>query len=148
MACDLDLESEISRFDSEIENIEAELRKYNERYAKLRMDHERLILREDVEESKKSEHEMRLNEAWGIMENLEENLEYSRGRQRDLVSERRFDLDAELLYNKSYDSMEAMRRFLKLFLGKTGVIIKEQLKDKEGINQLGAQLESAHLAIE
>lgn len=64
------------------------------------------------------------------------------------MSERRFDLDTQLLYNKSYESMEAMRKFLKLFLGKTAAVIQEQLKGKEIISQLKSQVETAQTILE
>ena len=64
------------------------------------------------------------------------------------MSERRFDLDTQLLYNKSYESMEAMRKFLKLFLGKTAAVIQEQLKGKEIISHLKSQVETAQTILE
>ena len=60
-----------------------------------------------------------------------------------MLSERRFDLDTELLYNKAYDSLEVIRKFLKLFLGKTTAVMHEQLKSREAIAQLKGQVETA-----
>jgi hypothetical protein len=44
--------------------------------------------------------------------------------------------------------MEAMRKFLKLFLGKTAAVIQEQLKGKEIISQLKSQVETAQTILE
>lgn len=53
IACDIDLETQINKLENQIQNIEDQLWKYNEKQAKIRLDYERITMKEEVEENKK-----------------------------------------------------------------------------------------------
>ncbi len=72
------------------------------------------------------------------MENLQENIEYTRGKYQTLLKSdiKKFEIETELLYNKSYDSMESMRKIVGILINRSISMFRDQIKDKETLGQL------------
>jgi regulator of replication initiation timing len=60
----------------------------------------------------------------------------------------KFDVETELIYNKTYDSMESMRKIVITLLGRIIETIREQIKEKEANTQLKLEVTSLKSSVE
>ena len=98
----------------------------------------------DFDDPRLEEIRVKMSEATLVIENLQENLEYTRGRYHSLLQsdERKFDVEAELIYHRSYDSMESMRKIVVALLGRNVEALRETAKEREGAAQLKLEVSS------
>jgi hypothetical protein len=75
---------------------------------------------------------MKLSETALVIENLQENLEFTRGKHQGLLKSdlKKFDVQTDLIYNKAYDSMESMRKILMILLNRIVGLFRDQIRDK------------------
>lgn len=85
-----------------------------------------------------------------VIENLQENLEYTRSRYHTLLKsdERKFDVEAELIYNKTYDSMESMRSIVVALLGRVIDALRETTRERDTSGQLRLEVSTLKRLVE
>lgn len=65
-------------------------------------------------------------------------MEYTRGRYHTLLKseDRKFDVEAELIYNRAYDTMESMRKIVVVLLGRIVEALRETSHERDVSGQL------------